>query len=331
MDKYFYCFKVMIILSVGTLFANTGFCFQESELPAAEEVTIMSGPLISSATAMETAWDIPKNPLTDSLLAHSPLAEQIKSGFLIFTETSKHAPRFSGNALSCTNCHLNAGQREKAMPLVGVAALFPEYNKRQARLISLEDRIVGCFLRSQNSTEVLQHQMQNITNAGHQSVLPATDSKEVLDVSAYLTWLSEGYPVGKKILWRGQNTLPQEKILPIEKLDTKLGYTLFIEKCSNCHGEDGQGVAIGDKKAGPLWGKDSWNDGAGAARIYTLAGMIRYAMPYIDPGSLTDEEAQHVAAYINSQPRPTFPFKDIDYVTEPLPKDAVYYKRPSKK
>ncbi len=313
------------------LFANTGLCFQESKLPSEDAVAIMSGPLISSATAMETAWDIPKNPLTDSLLAHSSLAEQIKSGFLIFTETSQHASRFSGNALSCTNCHLNAGQREKAMPLVGIAALFPEYNKRQARLISLEDRIVGCFLRSQNATEVLQHQIQNMTNGDHHSVLPATDSKEVLDVSAYLTWLSEGYPVGKKLSWRGQNTIPQEKIIPIEKLDTKLGYTLFIEKCSNCHGEDGQGVAIGDKKAGPLWGKDSWNDGAGAARVYTLAGMIRYAMPYIDPGSLTDEEAQHIAAYINSQPRPAFPFKDDDYVTEPLPKDAVYYKRSSKK
>jgi thiosulfate dehydrogenase len=74
-----------------------------------------------------------------------------------------------------------------------------------------------------------------------------------------------------------------------------------------------------------LWGPDSWNDGAGAARIYTLAGIIRYSMPYLDPGSLTDEEAQHLAAFINSQPRPAFPFKDGDYRTEKLPVDSVYY------
>ena len=95
--------------------------------------------------------------------------------------------------------------------------------------------------------------------------------------------------------------------------------------CTNCHGEDGQGVAIGDKKPAPLWGNDSWNDGAGAARIYTLAGIIRYAMPYLQPGLLTDVEAQQVAAFIDSQSRPSYPFKAEDYLTEPLPVDSVYY------
>ena len=69
----------------------------------------------------------------------------------------------------------------------------------------------------------------------------------------------------------------------------------------SCHGDDGQGVQIGDKKAGPLWGPGSWNDGAGAARVYTLAGIIRYTMPYLNPGSLSDEDAQQVAAFITAQ------------------------------
>jgi thiosulfate dehydrogenase len=98
-----------------------------------------------------------------------------------------------------------------------------------------------------------------------------------------------------------------------------------MERCTSCHGEDGQGKAIGDKKAGPLWGPDSWNDGAGAARTYTLAGIIRYTMPYLDPGGLTDEESQHVAAFITSQPRPAYPFKDRDYTAGKVPVDAVYY------
>ena len=102
---------------------------------------------------------------------------------------------------------------------------------------------------------------------------------------------------------------------------------LFLEKCINCHGQDGQGVQIGDKKAAPLWGPGSWNDGAGAARIYTLAGIIRYAMPYLDPGSLSDVEAQQIAAFITSKPRPAYPFKRDDYVTSGPPPDAVYYRR----
>ena len=84
-------------------------------------------------------------------------------------------------------------------------------------------------------------------------------------------------------------------------------------------------MQIGDKKPGPLWGPDSWNDGAGAARIYTLAGMIRYAMPYLNPGSLTDEEAQQIAAFINSMPRPEYPLKRFDYRQGRIPPDAVYY------
>ena len=85
-------------------------------------------------------------------------------------------------------------------------------------------------------------------------------------------------------------------------------------------------MQIGDKKAGPLWGADSWNDGAGAARVYTLAGIIRYTMPYLNPGSLTDEEAQDVAAFINAKPRPAYPFKSRDYPGAKVPPDAVYYR-----
>ena len=103
------------------------------------------------------------------------------------------------------------------------------------------------------------------------------------------------------------------------------GRELYTQNCAACHGLDGQGVQIGDKKAGPLWGPHSWNDGAGAARIYTLAGFIRYAMPYLNPGSLTDQEAQHIAAFINSMPRPEYPFKARDYQVTKIPPDAVYY------
>jgi cytochrome c len=61
--------------------------------------------------------------------------------------------------------------------------------------------------------------------------------------------------------------------------------------------------------------------------VYTLAGIVRYSMPYLDPGSLSDEDAQHVAAFITSQPRPVYPFKNRDYSASKVPPDAVYYHR----
>jgi cytochrome c len=50
-------------------------------------------------------------------------------------------------------------------------------------------------------------------------------------------------------------------------------------------------------------------------------------MPYLDPGSLTDEEALDVASFVNGKPRPSYPFKPQDYLTEKLPPDSVYYAR----
>lgn len=277
-----------------------------------------SGPLIAARTTMVAAWEFPKNPLKDKSLDDSKLANDIRWGFRLFTSTPAEASQFVPGKISCSNCHLNAGQRERALPLVGIAGAFPEYNKRSGRLYTLSDRIVDCFLRSQNATGVAGV-------AKDAASLPTTTSKEVLALNAYITWLARDYPVGKNPEWRGKNAIATDKQIPVAKLDPKKGEVLFMERCINCHGMDGQGVAIGEKKAGPLWGPDSWNDGAGAARVYTLAGIIRYMMPYTYPGSLTDEEAQQIAAFINSKPRPSFPFKEQDYLTEKMPPDSVYY------
>jgi thiosulfate dehydrogenase len=280
---------------------------------------------------MVTAWEFPKNPLNDTALGNSTLADQIRWGFKIFTNTPHEAPRFTGGKVTCANCHLNAGQRERSLPLVAVAGMFPEFNNRAQRLISLGDRVVDCFLRSENATgRIAANQAggdageQNATDAGD-PLAPA--AKEVLAVSAYITWLAKGYAVGSNPSWRGQNTIPADKLVPVANFDPARGEAVFVERCTSCHGADGQGVQIGDKKAGPLWGADSWNDGAGAARVYTLAGIIRYTMPYLDPGSLSDEDAQHVAAFINSKPRPNYPYKQRDYVGAKVPVDAVYYRR----
>jgi thiosulfate dehydrogenase len=276
---------------------------------------------------MVTAWDFPKNPLTDSSLDDSRLTKEIRWGYQIFTNTPGEAQQFAPGRGSCNNCHLNGGQRERALPLIGVAGMFPEYNRRAGRLISLADRVVDCFLRSQNATGRITTDSDGQVTADVRGQLPTPTSKEVLALSAYVTWLSTGSPVGKNPPWRGQNTIQSDALLPLDKLDRKKGESLFAERCTSCHGVDGQGVTVGDKRPGPLWGPDSWNDGAGAARIYTLAGIIRFTMPYLDPGSLTDEDAQHLSAFINAKPRPVYPFKDQDYLVEKVPVDSVYYPR----
>jgi thiosulfate dehydrogenase len=287
----------------------------------------LAGPLVPARTTMVTAWDFPKNPLTDASLDKSKLSDDIRWGFKLFTNTPGEARRFTPSKVSCSNCHLNAGQRERSLPLVGVAGMFPEYNRRSGRLYSLTDRIVDCFLRSENATGTIagSERASDAETGSPHEVVPSPTSKEVLALAAYITWLARGSEVGSNPPWRGQNAIAAAALVPVAKLDAAKGEAIFGERCISCHGLDGQGVMVGDKKPGPLWGPDSWNDGAGAARVYTLAGIIRYAMPYLDPGSLSDEEAQNVAAFVNSKPRPAFPFKQQDYLAEKLPPDSVYY------
>ena len=95
--------------------------------------------------------------------------------------------------------------------------------------------------------------------------------------------------------------------------DPVAGKQVYASTCVACHSENGQGVRRG--KPGdangyqfpPLWGPDSYNTGAGMARVTLAAGFIKGNMPsgitHVN-AILTDEQAFDVAAYVNSQPRP---------------------------
>src|SRR5438128_8457867 len=165
----------------------------------------LSGPLVSSATTMVTAWYFPKNPLTDPALDNSKLSQDIKWGFRIFTDTPHQAPQFAPSKMSCNNCHLNGGQRERSLPLVSVAGMFPEYNRRSGRLYSLGDRVVDCFLRSENATGTIASS-GDTPGESHASLasesLPPPTPKEVLAIAAYITWLARGTEGGSNRPWR---------------------------------------------------------------------------------------------------------------------------------
>ncbi|MEO5510326.1 MAG: c-type cytochrome [Longimicrobiales bacterium] len=269
--------------------------------------TSASSRLVPATAGIDRVAELVMDPRRDSLPRDTAMASMIRRGYDIMRDTRRHAPEYAGNAMSCANCHLNVGQKAEAWPLVGVATLFPQYRARSARLITLEDRIRDCFERSINGKA------------------PPYGSPELLALSAYINWIGTGLPAGKEPAWRGKNTLAKDVQVAIENLDPVAGKASYERNCVACHGVDGQGVNLGAVHPGPLWGPQSWNDGAGAARVYTLAGFIRYAMPLTAPGSLNDAEAQNLAAYIASQARPVFMHKERDYRDGRIPVDAVYY------
>src|SRR5215471_2169455 len=184
--------RVTLLLAIAAVITTNSSCSTSHEQASPYK---MHGPLVSTETTMVTAWFIPRNPLSMLSADDSKLGKNIKWGFQLFTNTPKEAPQFAPGKISCSNCHLNAGQRERSLPLVGIAGMFPEYNRRSGRLYSLGDRIVDCFLRSENATGVSE------------AHFPNTTSPEVLAISAYITWLGGGYTVGENPPWRGQNTI----------------------------------------------------------------------------------------------------------------------------
>ena len=333
-------FNLVVSILVVPISAYTDF--RDPSCQKTMDDSLSWGILIPHRATMVRAWEVPRNPMTAQTAENIEVMESVKRGFAIFMNTPKRAPSLTGGSMSCNNCHPNGGQREKALPLVGIDKVFPEYNKRSGRNFTLDERIIGCLLRSVNATGSRDPAIltRHENELGGSSLNSGT--RQVRDLAAYITWLSFGIQINKDIPWRGHNSLPTSALLPVDKLNPRLGEKFYNELCSSCHGKDGQGVVlgvvghgvdlgVGAKRPGPLWGPNSWNDGAGAARTYTLAGMIRNWMPYLNPGILSDEQAQDIAAYITSQRRPSFPYKDKDYLKEKMPVDAVYYTQLYKK
>src|SRR5689334_1269374 len=166
------------IVALSLLAAAGVSCHRAPVRKTSNGVPLLAGALIPASTTMVTAWDVPENPMTDTSLDDSRLSKDVRWGYRLFTNTAVEAKAFVPGKMTCANCHLNAGQRERSLPLVAIAAMFPEYNRRSGRLYSLNDRIVDCFWRSENATGTLDPE-----NTVNSEMLPSPTSKEVLAIA----------------------------------------------------------------------------------------------------------------------------------------------------
>src|ERR1700756_3737048 len=97
------------------------------------------------------------------------------------------------------------------------------------------------------------------------------------------------------------------------------GAAVYADVCSVCHGADGVGQRApygAGYQIPPLWGPDSYNNGAGMNRVLTAAAYAMHNMPFgatFTNPVLTDEEAYDVAAYIVSKIRPQKRDLDKDF------------------
>jgi thiosulfate dehydrogenase len=252
---------------------------------------------VATTKTATTSWnaDTWQPPTVDST-PDDPLEISVYRGLAILTHAHDSLPAYAASALNCTSCHLDEGRRANAIPLTGAFLRYPKFNDRVNAVIPLEDRINYCFTRSL---------------AG--SKLPA-DSREMQDIVAYLAFISTGIPLGQHM--RGEG-LPK---MPALAGDSAHGKMLFANNCARCHGTDGGGMAVFP----PLWGAHSFSIGASMARVERAASFIRYNMPFDRPGTLNNQEAYDLAAYVTSMPRPDLPGKEGDWPNGGAPEDLPY-------
>ncbi|MDD2052015.1 c-type cytochrome [Pseudomonas putida] len=226
-------------------------------------------------------------PPSESELPDNAYGKMVRQGYALFVDTKRLAPQYVGNGLNCSNCHLDQGRLANSAPLWGAYPMYPAYRKKNDKVNTYAERLQGCFQFSMNGGKP-----------------PAADSPEITALSVYAYWLASKAPIGVEQPGRGYPDVVQ----PAKGFDIKRGAKVYQEQCAVCHGADGQGQKVGqDYVMPPLWGKDSYNWGAGMHRVNTAASFIKHNMPLGKPGSLSDEQAWDVAAYVNKHERPQDP------------------------
>jgi thiosulfate dehydrogenase len=192
------------------------------------------------------------------------------------------------NGMNCQNCHLEAGTKTFGNNYSAVASTYPKFRARSGTSEDLYKRINDCFERSLNGKPL------------------DTLSNEMQAIKAYITFLGSNVSKGDKPNGAGLKDLS----FMDRAADPVKGKLVYKAKCVSCHQADGQGQLAVDGKEytyPPLWGKHSYNDGAGLYRISNFAKYVKYNMPqgvsHQNP-LLSDEESWDLAAYVNSQDRP---------------------------
>jgi thiosulfate dehydrogenase len=282
-NKPFQKVSIVLMLVSGIWLTTLFFSCNENQTVAPKEKSNDKNMI-----AADSNWVAPD----ESTIPAGEAGDEIRYGKELIVHTSAYlGPKGKvasiSNGLNCQNCHLAAGTKPYALNFSAVKSTYPQVRNRSGTLVSIAERVNGCFSRSLNGQPL------------------DTASREMKAMIAYMEWIGNAVPIGVKPANAGTIKL---KYLD-RAADPEKGKIVFAT-CQVCHGKDGQGQLNGEGTEyifPPLWGPHSYNDGAGLYRISNFAAFVKSNMPFgttYEHPVLSDEQAWDIAAYVNSQPRP---------------------------
>src|SRR5512140_3732591 len=107
-------------LQIALIAGSSIFTRPDSANHRADGDSLKWNLLIPDTATMARAWQVPYDPTNETKNLDPQQSKAILRGFRLFMNTPKASSRFTGGTMSCNNCHPNGGQRERALPLVGV-------------------------------------------------------------------------------------------------------------------------------------------------------------------------------------------------------------------
>jgi thiosulfate dehydrogenase len=285
----------VFVFIIGYLLVNQN---SSNTTPVASGNSAPAGSGKSASTATEY-WQAPD----ESTIPAGEAGEKIRYGKELVMHTSLYfGPKGKiakiNNGMNCRNCHLNGGTKPFALNFSAVTSTYPKLRHRANKVESTSEKINECFLRSLNGKSIPE------------------ESKEMTAIVAYIDWLGKDVKKGEYPKGFAYQHLEYTN----RAADPVKGKKVYDNICQSCHGPKGQGVlnAAGDEyQYPPLWGPNSYCNGATIYRLTVIAGFVKANMPYgtsFDNPVLQDTDAWDVAAFISTQERPVIDQKK-DWLT----------------
>jgi thiosulfate dehydrogenase len=283
----FLIFGIFALLVYVLIYTNPNYSPKETEKQAEKLITSIEE---NSRVTEEEFWIAPDI----SKVSEPKEKTKIEFGKELIAHTSNYfgpngtVKKNATNGMNCQNCHLEAGTKIYGNNYSAVASTYPKYRARSGSTENLYKRVNDCFERSLNGNPLNEN------------------SLEMQSIVAYINFLGKDVPKGEKPNGSGFKDLAFLE----RACNPENGKLVYQQKCQSCHQKNGEGQLTEDKisyQYPPLWGKNSYNDGAGLYRLSNFAKYVKYNMPLgvsYDNTQLTDEESWDVAAFVNSMPRP---------------------------